>query len=163
MNNLIKEIKTRAKSQKVKVYFDMDGTLAEYDAEDKEKILSNQAGVYLTKRPLKSIIYVANKLAKIDNIEICIASNCHFKEQKEEKLLWLEKYTPFIKKENINIIVFNDMIFSKEEKDFLKANLIISNLKQNEFSYLIEDDHKIIRATNKFSNIKACHMSMFVN
>ena len=145
------------------VYFDMDGTLAEYDAEDKEKILSNQAGVYLTKRPLKSIIYVANKLAKIDNIEICIASNCHFKEQKEEKLLWLEKYTPFIKKENINIIVFNDMIFSKEEKDFLKANLIISNLKQNEFAYLIEDDHKIIRATNKFSNIKACHMSMFVN
>lgn len=163
MNNLIKEIKTRAKSQKVKVYFDMDGTLAEYDAEDKEKILSNQAGVYLTKRPLKSIINVADKLAKIDNIEICIASNCHFKEQKEEKLLWLEKYTPFIKKENINIIVFNDMIFSKEEKDFLKANLIISNLKQNEFAYLIEDDHKIIRATNKFSNIKACHMSMFVN
>ena len=163
MNNLIKEIKTKAKSQKVKVYFDMDGTLAEYDAEDKEKILSNQAGLYLTKRPLKSIINVANKLAKIDNIEICIASNCHFKEQKEEKLLWLEKYTPFIKKENINIIVFNDMIFSKEEKDFLKANLIISNLKQNEFAYLIEDDHKIIRATNKFSNIKACHMSMFVN
>lgn len=163
MNNLIKEIKTRAKSQKVKVYFDMDGTLAEYDAEDKEKILSNQAGLYLTKRPLKSIINVADKLAKIDNIEICIVSNCHFKEQKEEKLLWLEKYTPFIKKENINIIVFNDMIFSKEEKDFLKANLIISNLKQNEFAYLIEDDHKIIRATNKFSNIKACHMSMFVN
>ena len=163
MNSLIKEIKTKAKSQKVKVYFDMDGTLAEYDAEDKEKILSNQAGVYLTKRPLKSIINVADKLAKIDNIEICIASNCHFKEQKEEKLLWLEKYTPFIKKENINIIVFNDMIFSKEEKDFLKANLIISNLKQNEFAYLIEDDHKIIRATNKFSNIKACHMSMFVN
>lgn len=163
MNNLIKEIKTKAKSQKVKVYFDMDGTLAEYDVEDKEKILSNQAGLYLTKRPLKSIINVADKLAKIDNIEICIASNCHFKEQKEEKLLWLEKYTPFIKKENINIIVFNDMIFSKEEKDFLKANLIISNLKQNEFAYLIEDDHKIIRATNKFSNIKACHMSMFVN
>ena len=163
MNNLIKEIKTRAKSQKVKVYFDMDGTLAEYDAEDKEKILSNQAGVYLTKRPLKSIINVADKLAKIDNIEICIASNCHFKEQKEEKLLWLEKYAPFIKKENINIIVFNDMIFSKEEKDFLKANLIMSKLKQNEFAYLIEDDHKIIRATNKFSNIKACHMSMFVN
>ena len=163
MNSLIKEIKTKAKSQKVKVYFDMDGTLAEYDAEDKEKILSNQAGVYLTKRPLKPIIYVADKLARIDNIEICIASNCHFKEQKEEKLLWLEKYTPFIKKENINIIVFNDMIFSKEEKDFLKANLIISNLKQNEFAYLIEDDHKIIRATNKFSNIKACHMSMFVN
>ena len=163
MNSLIKEIKTKVKSQKVKVYFDMDGTLAEYDAEDKEKILSNQARVYLTKRPLKSIINVADKLAKIDNIEICIASNCHFKEQKEEKLLWLEKYTPFIKKENINIIVFNDMIFSKEEKDFLKANLIISNLKQNEFAYLIEDDHKIIRATNKFSNIKACHMSMFVN
>ena len=163
MNNLIKEIKTRAKSQKVKVYFDMDGTLAEYDAEDKEKILSNQARVYLTKRPLKSIINVADKLAKIDNIEICIASNCHFKEQKEEKLLWLEKYTPYIKKENINIIVFDDMIFSKEEKDFLKANLIISKLKQNEFAYLIEDDHKIIRATNKFSNIKACHMSMFVN
>ena len=163
MNSLIKEIKTKAKSQKVKVYFDMDGTLAEYDAEDKEKILSNQAGVYLTKRPLKSIINVADKLAKIDNIEICIASNCHFKEQKEEKLLWLEKYTPYIKKENINIIVFDDMIFGKEEKDFLKANLIISNLKQNEFAYLIEDDHKIIRATNKFSNIKACHMSMFVN
>ena len=163
MNSLIKEIKTRAKSQKVKVYFDMDGTLAEYDAEDKEKILSNQAGVYLTKRPLKSIINVADKLAKIDNIEICIANNCHFKEQKEEKLLWLEKYTPFIKKENINIIVFDDMIFSKEEKDFLKANLIISKLKQNEFAYLIEDDHKIIRATNKFSNIKARHMSMFVN
>ena len=163
MNSLIKEIKTKAKSQKVKVYFDMDGTLAEYDAEDKEKILSNQAGVYLTKRPLKSIINVADKFARIDNIEICIASNCHFKEQKEEKLLWLEKHTPFIKKENINIIVFDDMIFSKEEKDFLKANLIISNLKQNEFSYLIEDDHKIIRATNKFSNIKACHMSMFVN
>lgn len=163
MNSLIKEIKTKAKSQKVKVYFDMDGTLAEYDAEDKEKILSNQAGVYLTKRPLKSIINVADKLAKIDNIEICIASNCHFKEQKEEKLLWLEKHTPFIKKENINIIVFDDMIFSKEEKDFFKANLIMSKLKQNEFSYLIEDDHKIIRATNKFSNIKACHMSMFVN
>lgn len=163
MNSLIKEIKTKAKSQKVKVYFDMDGTLAEYDAEDKEKILSNQAGVYLTKRPLKSIINVADKLAKIDNIEICIASNCHFKEQKEEKLLWLEKHAPFIKKENINIIVFDDMIFSKEEKDFFKANLIMSKLKQNEFSYLIEDDHKIIRATNKFSNIKACHMSMFVN
>ena len=74
-----------------------------------------------------------------------------------------DKYVEFLIQIKHNIIVFDNMIFSKEEKDFLKANLIISNLKQNEFAYLIEDDHKIIRATNKFSNIKACHMSMFVN
>lgn len=161
----IDELKEKTKTQKVKLYFDMDGTCAEYNVGEKNDILTNKKGFYLTKRPLKYILQKMKDFSKMKNVEICVASNCHFKEQKNDKIEWLNKYLPFIKMENINIIVLNEITFKKEEKDFLKGRLIKKTLKDDEHAYLIEDDHDIIKATNSlnFKNLTACHISTIID
>lgn len=156
-------IKKEAKTSKIKLFFDMDGTCVEYTPGQKEEILNNKKGLYLEKRALFCVIKKMRKFPKIKNVEVCIASLCHFPEQKEDKISWLRKFAPFVKE--INILVLNELNFKKEEKDFLKANLIASKLDKSEQAYLIEDDHDIIKATNslRLKNLQAVHISTILD
>lgn len=147
---LIEEIKEKAKTKKVIVYSDMDGVLAEYGVGEKPLILANEKDFYLNKRKISCAVEKFRMLSEIENVEIGIMSNCYFQEQKQDKLLWLEKHCPFIKKENINIIVLNDEPHTKETKDYLKISRLLSiNYDKDVDFYLIEDNHNIIGATNK--------------
>ena len=157
---LIDRLTKEAKSKKVIVYSDMDGVLVEYCAGQKELILNNEKDFYLNQRPIFSVINKMKQLSEIENIEIGIMSQCYFQEQKRDKILWLEKYCPFIKKQNINIIVLNEESYTKDSKYFLKIQKIRSlNEGENRSFYLIEDEHKIIKNSNKICPNVAHHFS----
>ena len=157
---LIEEIKNNSVKGKVLLLFDMDGTCVEYGAGEKQEILDNVEGFYLRKRPLKSTIKEMKKLSNLSNIEVGILSNCYYKEQKQDKLAWIDKYLPFLNKDNIFILVYTELTFNKEDKNKLKVNFIENNLvNKYQKVYLIEDQHDIIKATNKRYDNMAHHVS----
>ena len=127
------------KSKINNVFFDMDGVLTEFNPNDKPRILRNEPDFYLNKRPIRCILEKA-KILYENNVEIFIMSICHFEEQKHDKIKWLKKY-------------------DKETKDYLKVTKIQEILKNNETYILIEDNHKIIKATNKVVRNSAHHLS----
>lgn len=156
----IEEIKEKAKSKRVIIYSDMDGVLAEYRTGEKPSILGNEKEFFLRKRAIFSTINKLEALSKLENIEIGIMSNCYFQEQKKDKIVWLEKYCPFIKKENINIIVLNEEPHTKETKNYLKVNKILAlNEGKDVECYLVEDNYDIISASNKTRHGIAHHLS----
>lgn len=146
------------KSKINNVFFDMDGVLTEFNPNDKASILNNEPDFYLNKRPILCILEKA-KILYENNIKVSIMSMCHFEEQKRDKIKWLKKYAPFIKTQNIHIIVLNNEKYDKETKDYLKVTKIQEILKNNETYILIEDNHKIIKATNKVVRNSAHHLS----
>ena len=147
---LIDEIKEKAKTKKVILYSDMDGVLADYGVGEKPLILANEKDFYLNKRKISCTATKLEEISKLENVEIGIMSNCYFQEQKKDKIVWLERHCPFIKKENINIIVLNEEPHTKETKDYLKISRLLSiNYNRDVDFYLIEDNHNIISATNK--------------
>lgn len=162
---LINEIKEIAKQNSVYVFFDMDGVLAEFETREYDKIKNGEANYFTKSRPIKSTIKFAKKLSKIKNIEVCIMSNCYSGVQKEDKIVWLKKYAPFIKPENINIIAYSEVSFKKEEKDLLKGNYLTEKYKDADINmFLIEDNINIIKATNKnFKRISCHHVSMIID
>lgn len=101
------------------------------------------------------------RLSKIPNVEVCILSNCHYQEQKEEKIEWLRVYAPFIRPENIFIIVLSNENYTSDNKHFLKGNKIKKILSSDETAFLIEDDHRVIKATRSLG-IDAEHVSMLI-
>lgn len=141
---LLEEIKKIVKnnSKKIAIFIDMDGVVADYRFGEGENIKSNKPGLYLNKRPIHTTI---NNLKKIDDEISCkmfILSSCLFKEQAEEKDLWLTKYMPFIKKEN-KIFVLSENFESRKE---LKITKIKEKLNSNEceLAILIDDTHDIL-------------------
>lgn len=82
---LLEKIKSFAKSQNVRVYFDMDGVLADYDLLDYGPT-EKKEGFYSHKRPIKSTIKIAEHLSKIQNVEVCILSNCVYTNQRQRKV-----------------------------------------------------------------------------
>lgn len=162
---LVDEIKQTAKNKHVNLFFDMDGTVVEYETGKTGAILKNVAGVYLNARPLKSVLKQVKSLSKNKNITIYIVSHCHYTEQMQEKLVWLKRYMPYIVEENIKITVLTQTKFTKETKPYLKANYIktIMDKQPDSVNYLIEDDVPIIRASMKaLPELKVVHVSTFV-
>jgi len=155
------EIKNLSKTQKTLVLFDMNGTLAEYDINEKQDILDNKPNFYLEKRPMKSMIKVAKSLSKTKNVTVGILSNCYFSEQREDKIKWLKKFMPFINFDYAYFNVYNALKFEKEEKNYLKAN-IIKTINGFDKILLIEDNHEIIKATNKVIPNTAHHLSRLI-
>ena len=121
---IINDIKKLAKENKVVVLFDMDGVLAEYGVGEKERIASNEPNLFLNARPLFENIKKVKKISKIKNVIVGIQSNCQYKEQKQDKKAWLQKYVPFVSKEDINIIALKEIEYEKETKYSLKAKYI---------------------------------------
>ena len=160
--NLVEKIKTLAKENIVYLYFDMDGTCAEYKSGEKDLIKGNAKDFFLIKRPLFSILKIMEDLANSENVIVGILSNCYFEEQKQDKITWLQKYAPFIKRENINIIVLSNETYTTETKDYLKPNLLKKLHNDTTYVYLIEDNHQILKATRK-SGLNGEHISTLIS
>ena len=159
------EIKEKAdKGENILCLFDMDGTCAEYGANEKKRILDNEKGFYFSKRPLVTILKIMENLSNINNVQVGILSNCYYEEQKEDKINWLKKYAPFIRDKNVNIIVLTKETYTKENKAFLKSEKIKKIEKENEEIYFFEDDHQIIRATLKaLPHVNTRHISTLID
>ena len=160
---LINEIKELAKKEKVNVLFDMDGTLVEYlpDGSDRRNVPGSD--FYTFNRPLNYMIKVAKRISKIKNVEVHILSNCPLNEQIEQKINWLKKYAPFINLKNVNIICYENITYNKDEKRFLKGNLIKEKFP-NQKCFLIEDDLRNIKAVNSLfgGEVVAYHISSLI-
>ena len=156
---LIDEIKKDAKSNLVKVFFDMDGVLVEYRVIQETEF--DNVGFYEGLRPIKSSINFAKKLSKIKNVEVCILSNCRRITHKQDKIKWLKKYATFFKEENINIICYEEIEnFDKNSKANVKADLILNLKKKQDFiAYHIDDDTTIIKVEKTIKDIKINHVS----
>ena len=139
------------------VLFDMDGVVAEYVAGEERLIVDEVPNVYANKRPLKSIIQIAETLNKKENISVGILSSCEHLSQINEKMAWLEKHMPFLDKNNVHIIAWCDGRYTRETRKFAKLD-VIKSLPNYDKIYLIEDKHDVIKATNKeLPNVAHCH------
>ena len=133
---IINEIKTMAKDQKIDIYVDMDGVIAEYDF--------GRPLDFLNKRPLLGNIKVLEEISKIPNVEMHILSICKKDSQINDKNVWLDKYAPFFKKENRNVLskeTYTDRSSSELKVDFL------NNVES--FKILIDDDNGILKEVDK--------------
>ena len=125
-----------AKDQKIDIYVDMDGVIAEYDF--------GRPLDFLNKRPLLGNIKVLEEISKIPNVEMHILSICKKDSQINDKNVWLDKFAPFFKKENRNVLskeTYTDRSSSELKVDFL------NNIES--FKILIDDDNGILKEVDK--------------
>ena len=141
---LLEEIKRiiENNSNKVSIFVDMDGVVADYRFGEGENIKNNKPGLYLNKRPIYTTINNLQRINDEIDCEMFILSSCLYKEQAEEKSLWLAKYMPFIKKEN-KIFILSENFESRKK---LKIDKIREKLDLNEceLAILIDDTHDIL-------------------
>ena len=145
-------------NEKQLVLFDMDGVLAEYVNGEEANIINEVPNTYLGKRPLKPIIKVVKELYKMPNITVGILSSCDYPSQVIEKKKWLEKYLPFIKDENIHIVVWQNENYTMDTRCTAKLE-VIKKIDGYDKIFLIEDTHNNIFATNKEIPGCAHHLS----
>lgn len=162
--NIVKDIKDLAKTEKVLCLFDMDGTCVAYGTGEKAQILANEKDFFKFKRPLKTVLKKMKILSKTKNVRVGILSNCYFEEQRQDKIFWLKNNAPFIKPENITIVVLNNETYEIGKKYYIKAKYIQQIAKPDEKVYFFEDSHDIIKATLKvLPDIHVCHISEIID
>lgn len=131
----IREFLKKYEQNKIKMYVDMDGVIADYNV--------GEACNYDTKRPLYSNLSKLEEISKMDNIEMFVLSVTRMSNGIEEKNIWLDKFAPFFKKEN-------RIILSREANDFLPSRLLKSNFlksldRDGKTIIVIDDDPSVIK------------------
>lgn len=160
---LKKEILNLSKDNKIYVSFDMDGVVAEYDVAKTDEHKKRIADYYLYKRPINTVIKFMKELNDSKNVTVGILSCCHFIEQKNDKLTWLKKNIPFLKEENIHIICYENIDYSKENKHSLKTQYLENLFKNSQYIvYHIDDDVRVIGSMKKSSFINVKHISSII-
>ena len=129
--NVIKDL---AKKNDIMLYVDMDGVIAAYDV--------GNPSDFLNKRPLMNNIKQIEDISKIENVEVYILSICRKDFQIDEKNQWLDKYAPFFKKENRNII--SKETVSGYTSAEIKTNFL-KEVKTNKQVILIDDDNMVLK------------------
>ncbi len=158
-DRIYEEIKKKSGEKPVKVFFDMDGVLAEYNIDKNGKLDENISGYYAGSRPVKTAIKYAKHLSKLKNVEVCVLSACKYKLQAKDKVKWLAINCPFIKKENIKILCYESVKFEKEDKYNLKTRILENIAKDfNGYIYHIDDDVRIIKSMKKSDVINVVHV-----
>lgn len=145
--NTIKEI--CEKNNKVALFIDMDGTIAEYTVFDDNYITTETRGVFINSKPLNIVIENLGKLSKIKNLDLYILSLSRSKIIIEEKKKWLKKYAPFIKEENYIILCREKGEYNSENKEVVKSEKMKEKLNNYDFVILVDDEHKILRRAKK--------------
>ena len=131
-------IKEKYHDKEVLLFVDMDGVIASYDF---GKPLD-----FKNKRPLKTNIDTLKKVSELDNITVSILSVCRKDYQIAEKNEWLDKYAPFFKKENRNILSKESITgYSSAE---LKLNFLES-VETNKLIIMLDDDNKVLDTLSK--------------
>ena len=134
---------------KVALFVDMDGTIAEYIVFRDGFITNETKEVFLNSKPIKIVIEKLQELSKLENLDIYILTLSKSRIIEEEKKEWLQRYTPFIKESNYIIITKETGDYSVETRDYIKYQKIEEKLRQYDYALLLDDDHKILRETQK--------------
>lgn len=140
------------KDKKINIYCDLDGVLAEYDIGNFD---------YSTIRPIETSINFIKDISKNKNININILSICKNNNIVLDKINWLNKYMPFLNKNNI-------ILLSKEEyknisSEELKYNYILNNKNKYDLNIVIDDDIRIIKYIREnMDDINIFHVSSII-
>ena len=86
---------------------------------------------------------------EIENLDIYILTLSKSVIIEEEKRRWLEKYIPFIKKENYIILVREKGDYNNETRPYIKSKKMKEKLKDYNYVMLLDDEHKILKTTQK--------------
>ena len=138
-------------SKDISIYCDLDGVLAEYDIGNFD---------YETIRPINTTINNIHNLYNKDNVKIYILSICKTNKVVEEKKIWINKYIPFLKEENIVLISKEE--YKDIESDELKENYLIKNAN-SDITIVIDDDIRIIKRLKENKNLKIFHVSSLID
>ena len=84
------------------IYCDMDGVVADFNAEVNAVTRFNtDKGFFYNLKPIEVNVRAVKELVRYN--EVCILTASPNKRADRDKIKWLKKYMPFIKKENIII------------------------------------------------------------
>ena len=117
----------------VNIYVDMDGVVADYDFEGYIND-GTKDDVYLNKRPVMSSINPLKEVSTLSNVNLYILSISRYDKQVNGKLVWLDKNMDFIKKENINMYLFDTTKKTEREISIEVVNEVLKNMR----SYYLE-------------------------
>lgn len=134
---------------KVALFVDMDGTIVEYKVYQDGVITNETKELFLNAEPIQLIIDKLKKISQIDNIEIYILSLSKSNIIKSEKEKWLKKYLPFIKESNYIIPIRENEDYNSETRTFIKGIKMKEKLDIYDYVMLLDDEHKILKATQK--------------
>ena len=120
--------------KEISMFVDMDGVIASYEIDKPYN--------FDKKRPLFNNIKIFEEISKIPGINLYILSICREDKQIKEKNDWLDKYAPFFKKENRNILSKETIV------NMSSANIKLKFLKEFECEQqkiLVDDDNMVLK------------------
>ena len=133
---IIYDVLKKYENQKVRMYVDMDGVVADYDV--------GIAAEYDKKRPLVSNIAKLKDVSEMPNVELHILSVTRMSEGIQQKNDWLDIFAPFFKRENRNILSREEVNFEKNALE-LKYEFISTLERDDSQIIFIDDDPAILR------------------
>ncbi len=134
---------------RVAIFIDMDGTIVEYKIYEGEKQLIEAHEDLLNEKPVLPIIDILKEINEIQNIDLYILSLAKNTKIKEKKKEWLNKHVSFINASNWIIINKETGEYNSENRNFVKYEQMEKKLKEYDYMILLDDDHKILKETNK--------------
>lgn len=156
-----KSKRNKKENEKIAIFVDMDGTIAEYPVYQEENVAKAMEEEYSKIEPVNYIINILKELSKIENIDLYILTLSKTIQISEEKIKWLKKYVNFIQEKNWIIITKELGEYNKENRDFIKALKMQEKLPIYDFEILLDDDHKVLKETQKLlgNKVKVFHIS----
>ncbi len=154
MTNEITLKKILALPGKTAIYWDMDGTLAEFD-----RICNYPKYFYINKRPINAVLNAAKRLDENQNIDSFVLSKLPpigmtYEESERTKNIWLDNHAPFIRKQN-RVFTTDDTIL--EDGTYFGKYGFFKNLLENNKDYdnivFVDDDMRHIVKCSELENI----------
>jgi len=153
------------KYEDVSFFIDMDGTIAEYEFFTKEYRENNKDGLFINIRPLKGVINCLKKInTDFPNIKLYILSLCKFNSDSLQKLDWLSRHAPFIKKDNTFILTRENGDYTPETIGEVKAEFIKKMISSDEHVVFLEDTHVNMKNAKDLleEQVSVFHISSFI-
>ena len=165
--NKIKTFINDNKDKKIAMFVDMDGTIASLDVDINGDIGSNKPGIFLDKRPLKTVINMLEEISNIENVDLYILSACGYKAQAEDKRTWLAKHAPFFEKEKQIFVVKEIENYTKETKPKIKTGYILDTLQIKGYDLAIYYEDELSMLKKAYDELKdkilLIHISEFID
>ena len=162
MSKFFEKIKKIAsENKKVAMFVDMDGTITVYDVYPESDVNKNMADNYQMLEPVNYVIDILRKINEIPNVDVYILTLSRDRSITEEKKIWLNKYVNFIDEDKWIIVTKELGEYNKENRDTIKAEKMKEKLNKYNYEILLDDDHKILKETQKIlgNNASVFHIS----
>lgn len=141
-------------NKKLVIYFDMDGVLADFGRESNAvERFATESGFFYNLKPLrKNVLFIRDLINKGYKVNILSASPNITADN--DKIEWLKKYVPQLKKENI-ILCRNHEVKSDFVVD-IENSLLIDDYTVNLMDWKSKGG-KVVKFLNSYDNKKGKH------